>query len=55
MAFDSQLAQSISLGAGSPMQLAAGPVLLVAVITIACYLPARRSATLDPLVTLREE
>jgi len=55
MAFDSQLAQSISLGGGSWMQLTAGPVLLIAVITIACYLPARRSATLDPLVTLREE
>ena len=55
MAFDSQLAQSISLGAGSSLQLAAGPVLLIAVTTIACYLPVRRSATLDPLVTLREE
>jgi predicted permease len=54
MAFDPQLAQSIVL-TGNPASLLAGPAVLLAVTAIACYIPARRSATVDPVVTLREE
>jgi ABC-type antimicrobial peptide transport system permease subunit len=31
------------------------PVFLIALAAIACYVPARRSASIDPVLTLREE
>jgi macrolide transport system ATP-binding/permease protein len=55
MAIDSQLGQALVLSTGNPMRLLAGPAILVAVTAVACYLPARRSANLNPLVALREE
>jgi predicted permease len=55
MAVNSQLGQTIVLGTGNPMRLLAGPAVLIAVTALACYLPARRSARLNPLVALREE
>ena len=55
MAIDSQLGQAIVLSTNDPMRLLAGPAILLAVTAVACYLPARRSAHLNPLVALREE
>ena len=55
MAIDSQLGQTILLGTGSPVKLLAGPAVLFAVAALACYLPARRSAHLNPVLALRED
>jgi len=55
VAFDSELGQTVVLSAVGPGRLLVGPALLLALVAIACYLPARRSATIDPLVSLREE
>jgi len=52
-----RIVQSLLFGinATDPLTLAAVVALLVAAALLACYLPARRAAKIDPMVALRYE
>ncbi len=49
------LAQAFDSSAGNPVLLVGAPLLLAGISLAACYIPARRSARIDPLTALREE
>jgi ABC-type lipoprotein release transport system permease subunit len=43
------------VGPTDPLTFAAVPLLLVCVALLACWLPARRAAKIDPIAALRHE
>jgi len=49
------LVEAFRVGTGDLRLLVGAPLLLGALALFACYLPARRAATIDPLKALREE
>ena len=54
-AFNSVLGPSFEAGAHDPRLIIGAPLLLAALAMIACYVPARKSAKIDPTIALREE
>ncbi|HLK69702.1 MAG TPA: ABC transporter permease [Bryobacteraceae bacterium] len=46
---------SFEAGGRDPRLLLGAPILLAGLAMLACYVPARRSAKIDPLIALREE
>jgi putative ABC transport system permease protein len=46
---------SFAAGSRDPRLIFGAPLLLAGLAMLACYVPARRSAKIDPVIALREE
>ena len=55
VATSAPMAQFLHRDSASPVMTFGVPALLILVAVVACYLPARRTSTIDPLLALREE
>jgi macrolide transport system ATP-binding/permease protein len=49
------LVEALSVGTNDPRLLVGAPLLLASLAMFACYLPARRTAQINPLTAIREE
>jgi len=54
-AIASEFADAFSVGTNDPRLLIGAPVLLAGLALLACYIPARRATSIDPLQALRQD
>jgi ABC-type antimicrobial peptide transport system permease subunit len=54
-AVTSAFADAFTIGTNDPLLLIGAPLLLASLAMLACYIPARRAATIDPLKALRQD
>ena len=54
-AFTTAVSEAFSVGLDDPRLLIGAPLLLAVLALLACYIPARRAAKIDPIQALRQE